>query len=128
MHIGGYYNMAELIVPVKQGEELNLGFTVKENGEAMNLSPYNIHFQVKKVPLENAPSIIDKLITSDSEEEEVGVITDGPNGVFNVHLKQEDTSFPPGDYALVISIVGENYIDIISSKCCNKAIYRICEQ
>ena len=120
--------MAELNVCVKQGEEINIGFTLKENGEPMDLSTYTVHFQVKKTPLEVAPSIIDKIITTETDAEDVGIISDPGNGIFNIHLKKVDTSFPVGDYALVISIEKENYIDIVSSKCCNKATYRICEQ
>ena len=120
--------MSELILPVKQGEELNIGFTVKQDGSPMDLSTYSIRFQVKKVPLVNAPAIVDKVITTVSDMNDVGMINYPLQGQFVVHLKEEDTSLPPGDYALIIAIEGENYIDIISSKCCNKAIYRICEQ
>lgn len=120
--------MAELNVCVKQGEELNLGFTIKENGDEMDISDYNVHFQVKKVPLLSAPAIVDKIITTMSDEEEVGIINAPESGGFVVHLKEEDTSFPIGEYSLVIALEKENYIDIISSKCCNKATYKICEQ
>jgi hypothetical protein len=120
--------MSELILPIKQGEELNIGFTVKEDNNPMNLSTYTIRFQVKKVPLVNAPAIVDKEITTVSDINEVGRINYPLQGQFVVHLKEEDTSFPPGEYALIIAVEGENYIDIISSKCCNKAIYKICEQ
>ena len=120
--------MSELKVPVKQGEELNLGFTIKEDGNAMDLSDYTVHFQVKKVPLVNAPAIVDKLITTVSDMNEVGMINYPLQGKFVVHLKKEDTSYPPGEYALIIALEAPNFIDIISSKCCNKAIYKICEQ
>lgn len=120
--------MSELKVAVKQGEELNIGFTINEDGEPMDLSDYAVHFQVKKVPLVNAPAIVDKLITSVSDVNDVGQITYPLQGQLEIHLKEEDTSYPPGEYALVIALEAPNYIDIISSKCCNKAIYKICEQ
>ena len=120
--------MSELKVSVKQGEELNVGFTIKQDGEVMDLSSYTVRFQVKKVPLVNAQAIIDKEITAVSDINDVGQITYPLRGQLVVHLKEEDTSFPPGEYALVISLEAPNYIDIISSKCCNKAIYKICEQ
>lgn len=120
--------MSELKVPVKQGEELNVGFTINEDGNPMDLSSYTVRFQVKKAPLVNAPAIIDKEITSVSDINEVGQITYPLQGQLVVHLKKEDTSFPPGEYALIIALEAPNYIDIISSKCCNKAIYKICEQ
>ena len=120
--------MSELKVAVKQGEELNIGFTIKEDGSPMDLSSYTVRFQVKKVPLVNAPAIVDKLITSTSDINNVGQITYPLQGQLVIHLKEEDTSFPPGEYALIIALEAPNYIDIISSKCCNKAIYKICEQ
>lgn len=120
--------MAELILPIKQGEELNIGFTIKQDGNIMDLTDYTIRFQVKKVPLVNYPSMIDKEITTGSDINDVGQINYPEQGQFVVHLKVEDTSYPPGDYALIISLEQPGYVDIISSKFCNKAIYRICEQ
>lgn len=120
--------MAELILPVKQGEELNVGFTIKEEGNPMDLSDYGVRVQVKRVPLVKSPAIIDKLITTTSDINTVGQINYPQQGQLVIHLKKEDTSHPVGDYSLIISLEADNYSDIISSKCCNKAIYRICEQ
>ena len=120
--------MSELKVCVKQGEELNLGFTINQDGSPMDLSPYSVRFQVKRTPLVNAPAIIDKVITTVSDINDVGIIDNPNGGGLTVHLKTEDTSFPTGEYSLIISLESQNYIDIISSKCCNKAIYKICEQ
>lgn len=117
-----------LKVCVKQGEELDIPFTLKENNNPMDLTGYNVRFQVKKVPLIDKPSMIDKIITSSSNENEVGIINNPVGGEFKIHLLEEDTSYPVGEYSLIISLEGENYIDIISSDCCNKAIYKICEQ
>ena len=120
--------MSELILPVKQGEELNVHFYVKEDGEIFDLSNYSIHVQVKAAPLVTAKPMIDKIITDTSDYNDVGQITDPQDGSFFIHLKKSDTSFPTGDYSLVIALVADDFYDIISSKCCNKAIYRICEQ
>ena len=120
--------MAELRLPVKQGEEINVGFTIKTGGSPIDLSDYTIHFQVKRIPLVNAPAIIDKLITTTSNINTVGIINYPDQGQFVVHLNVEDTSFPTGEYSLIIALEQEGMIDIISSKCCNKAIYKICEQ
>lgn len=120
--------MSELIMPVKQGEELNVGFTIKQDGEPMDLSSYTVRFQVKRVPLVTAPAIVDKLITVASDINDVGQITYPLQGEIVIHLNKIDTSFPPGDYSLIISLEAEGFVDIISSKCCNKAIYKICEQ
>ena len=120
--------MSELKLPVKQGEEINVGFTIREEGNPMDLSSYSIHFQVKKAPLVTAPAIVDKLITTTSDINTVGMINYPLQGQFVVHLGVEDTSFPTGEYSLIIALEQEGLIDIISSKCCNKAVYKICEQ
>ena len=117
-----------LKVCVKQGEEIDIPFTLKENDNPMDLTEYNIRFQVKKVPLVDSKPIIDKTITSSSNENEVGIINNPTNGEFKIHLIKEDTSYPTGEYSLIISLEGEKYIDIISPDCCNKAIYKICAQ
>ena len=120
--------MAELKLAIKQGEELNVGFTIKQDGNVMDLSDYTIHFQVKRIPLVNTEPIIDKEITVVSDDNTVGRINYPQQGKFFVHLLPEDTSFPTGDYNLIIALEQDGLIDIISSKCCNKAIYKICEQ
>lgn len=120
--------MSELKLPVKQGEEINVGFTVNQDGNPMDLSDYTIRFQVKKVPLVNAPALIDKEITTVSDMNSIGMINYPQQGQFTVHLNVDDTSFPPGEYSLIIALEQEGLVDIISSKCCNKAIYKICEQ
>lgn len=120
--------MSELKLPVKQGEEINVGFTINQDGQPMDLSDYAIHFQVKKVPLVNAPAIVDKLITTVSDMNTIGQINYPQQGQFVVHLQEADTSYPVGEYSLIIALEQPGVIDIISSKCCNKAIYKICEQ
>ena len=120
--------MAELKLPIKQGEELNVGFTIKQDGNPMDLTEYTVRVQVKKVPLVTYPAMIDKAITVSSDINTIGNITGPQQGEFVLHLTEEDTSYPTGDYSLIISLEQPGYVDIISSKCCNKAIYRICEQ
>lgn len=120
--------MSELKLPIKQGEELNIGFTIKQDGNVMDLTDYTVRFQVKKVPLVTAPAIVDKPITVVSDDNTIGRINIPQQGQFFVHLLPEDTSFPVGEYALIISLEQDGLVDIISSDCCNKAIYKICEQ
>ena len=120
--------MAELRLPVKQGEEINVGFTIKQDGVVMDLSAYTVHFQVKKAPLANMPAIVDKRITTVSDDNTIGRINIPQQGQFFVHLLSEDTSYPVGEYSLIIALEQDGLVDIISSKCCNKAVYKICEQ
>lgn len=157
----------KLLLKVKQGEEKSVGFTIKQNGSAMNLSTYTVHVQVKKTPTLNSKPIIDKYITTStatsprnidgvgkiecpSDINVAGQITSPSTGEFQIHLNEKDTSFNTGDYYLIISleqytnkvnsdgeymydddnnpIMEVSYCDIISSECCNSAIYKVCEQ
>lgn len=120
--------MNELIMPVKQGEEINVGLTIMAGNEPMDLTGYDIVFQVKQSPLEKTVPLIDKTITTVSDMNDVGLITHPDQGQVVIHLKKEDTSLNTGDYSLIIALSADNYYDIISSRCYNKAIYRICEQ
>ena len=120
--------MNELILPVKQGEEINVGFTINAGEVPLDLTGYHIVFQVKENPLEECEPLIDKLITSSSDMNDVGLINAPTEGQVTVHLKKSDTSLNTGDYSLIIALQGQNYYDIISSRCYNKATYRICEQ
>ena len=63
--------MSELKLPVKQGEEINIGFTINQNGQPMDLSDYTVRFQVKKVPLVNAPAPITPQITTTADTSKV---------------------------------------------------------
>ena len=158
--------MGCLKLKVKQGEEKSVGFTIKQNGEAKDLTDYTIHFQAKRTPVVTSKPIVDKYITASdiepiyninglkvqipSDINKAGQITNPAAGEFQVHLNEEDTSYPTGDYYLIISLeqyedkkdkegntlIDEDghviktvsYCDIISSECCNSAKYIICEQ
>lgn len=120
--------MSKLKLPVKQGEELNIGITINQGGNPMDLSSYTVRFQVKRTPLVNAPAIISKDITMVSDQNTIGIIDSPLDGHFIVHLLPEDTSYPVGEYSLIISLVAPHTNDIISSGCCSGAIYKICEQ
>ena len=142
--------MSCLKVKVKQGEEINVRFTlnqyVEQEGGKVKVPidlqpesgpPYSIRFQVKKQPLAKEKPIVDKLlqVLIDPTEQEIynastttGYIDDPHNGKFFVHFLPIDTSFNTGEYSLVLSMVNEHLDDIISSSCCNGAKFIICEQ
>lgn len=119
---------SKLVLHVKQGEIINVGFTIMAGDVPMDLTSYDIVFQVKEVPLESAKPVINKLITTTSDMNTDGVISFPDQGQFTVHLSKEDTSHNTGDYSLIIAVKADNYYDIISSRCCSNAIFRICEQ
>jgi hypothetical protein len=120
--------MDRVYLKVKQGEELGIGFTIKQGGRPFNLDGYNVLVQVKNNPTVKSKALVDKVITTVSNEEEVGII-DSPNlGKFTLHLTKEDTSFPIGEYYLVIAIQNDREENIISSTNCTTAVYEICAQ
>jgi hypothetical protein len=120
--------MDRVVLKVKQGEELNIGFTIKQGGRPFNLSGYNVLVQVKNNPTVKSKPLVDKIITTVSDDSDQGVINNAGSGQFILHLKKEDTSFPIGEYYLVIAIQNDSEENIISSTNCTTAVYKICEQ
>lgn len=121
--------MADLVVPVKQGEDIVINFTVRQDGSPLDLSTYEgLRVEAKKSPYEKSEPLFSKLVTSVSDAEEVGNIYNPAGGQFSVRFNKEDTSFPVNDYYLVIYLQGNGEDNIISSNPCNEAIYRICTQ
>ena len=118
----------KLIINVKQGEELNIGFTLKSDNSPYVFQSAHILFQVKKAPYENVEPFIKKEITTTSDINTVGNINFPELGQFIVHLTKEDTSNKIGEYYLVISLIGNNMDNIISSNNCQTATFKICEQ
>lgn len=118
----------ELKLYVKQGENISKGFTVREGNNPLSLINYSIRFQVKDNPYEDVEPLIDKLITTNSDINTVGIINNPSQGKFQVKLTSEDTSLDVDEYYLIISLVNENTSDIISSTYCNNAKYIVCTQ
>ena len=119
----------KLVICIKQGENISKQITIKSGDSPLDLSTYdNITVDVKKSPYEQYEPIIHKVITTISDDRTTGRITDPTNGILQVRFTEEDTSFPPNDYYLIIYLNGNGNSDIISSKCCDNAIYRICTQ
>lgn len=120
--------MTQLVLNIKQGEDLNVPFTIKQDGTVTNLTGATIRFLVKKVPLDSAEAIVSKTITETSDTETIGQITNAIGGQFEVRLLPEDTLFPPNDYYLIIFMDINGNSDIISSTANGSAIYRVCTQ
>lgn len=120
--------MNKLIIPVKQGEEFNIGFTIKAGEDPMDLTGYDVVVQVKEIPLAKAKPIINKRITVDSDMNKDGVISFPDQGQVTLHLTKEDTSIHTGEYYLIIALSADNYYDIISSGCYSEATFIVCEQ
>ena len=63
--------MDRVYLKVKQGEELNIGFTIKQGGNPFDLSSYNVLVQVKNNPTVKSKALVDKVITTVSDGEDV---------------------------------------------------------
>lgn len=119
----------KLIISVKQSENISKQVTIKQDGNPLDLSSYNnVTVEVKKAPYEKIEPIIQKVITTSSDDRTIGRITDAQAGILQIRFTEEDTNFPPNDYYLIIYLNGNGNSDIISSKCGSDAIYRICTQ
>lgn len=120
--------MDKLVLKIKQGEEINVAFTIKQGGNPLVLTDYTIGFQVKNNPTVKSKPLIDKDITIVSDINEEGNINYPNLGQFTVHLTEKDTSLPIGEYYLIISIKRYKENNIISSSCCSTAKFIVCEQ
>lgn len=119
----------DLTICVKQGEDVLRRVQLKTGDIPLDLSSYqNVTVQVKKAPLVTAKPMFEKVITTVSDDTKDGVITSPSNGEFVIRFTKEDTSYPAGDYFFVMILNGNGMSDIVSSTCCNQAIYRICTQ
>jgi len=122
--------MAEnILVCVKQGEELNIPMVIKSDGVPLDISGSTVRFIVKRVNQESAPPLFPiKNITETSNINTVGQITNPSVGELEVRINKSDTAFPPNDYYLVIFLDTGNQADIISADCGNSGLYRIDNQ
>lgn len=119
-----------LTMCVKQGENISREVSITvSGGQPFDLTNYdNITVEVKKAPYEQFEPIFTKVITQDSDMDTMGRITNPSQGKFQIRFTEEDTSIPATDYYLIIYLNGNGSSDIISSNCCNNAIYRVCSQ
>lgn len=118
------------IICMKQGTERSLSFSIKAGGQPLDITDYKVLFEVKRYPLENIDPLISKEITTTSDEGTIGQITNPTGGQLVVRITKEDTSYPVGKYYLIIHLIGgqTNDDNIISSNCCQTAIFKICKQ
>lgn len=118
------------VITIKQGEAKSIGFTVLAGEVPMDLTDWTISFEVKKQPYETVEPFISKNITTTSDPAIDGMITNPNGGQFKVRLNEEDTGYPVGKYYLIITLMGgiDDSKDIVSSQCCQTAIFRICKQ
>lgn len=119
----------KLVMEVNQKCPRGFSFTIKQNGQPMDLTNYNIVFMVKFAPYYTLPDIIKKTITLDSDTATVGRITDPTQGQFTVQITDEDTiKVPPNEYSLMLNLVEttSNIVTKLSGEGNKYAIFRVC--
>lgn len=129
--------MNRLVMEVNQGCPRGFAFTLlqsqinSESGETeqvpIDLTNYTVQFRVKAAPYYKLENLIQKDITTTSDSQTVGVITNPTDGEFQVQLTMEDTlKLPPAEYALCIYLNNNGYMTNISGEGNRYAIFRVC--
>lgn len=120
-------NSNRLVLEVKQGEARSFGFTIKQKGEPMNLTNYQVVVQVKKSPYFKVKSLIEKRVTTELSDD--GRIYNAELGQFKITFTESDTTkLPPDDYYLIIFLENGPTKIIISGEGNKSGILRFCKQ
>lgn len=129
--------MNRLVMEVNQGCPRGFSFTLlqsrinSESGETeqvpIDLTNYTVRFRVKAAPYYKLENLIQKDITTTSDSQSVGIITNPTDGKFQVQLTMEDTlKLPPAEYALCIYLDNNGCMTNISGEGNRYAIFRVC--
>lgn len=116
-----------LLLEIKQGESRSFRFNIKQSGLPLNLSPYQVLFQVRKSPYLNVTPFIDKVITQELSKEN-GQIDKPLEGSFYVYISNTDFGLlPPEDYYVSIYLKDETNTISISGEGNSSSIIRFCK-
>ena len=112
---------------VKQGESRSFVFTIKQKGEPMDLTNYQVVVQIKKSPYFKVRPLIEKRVTTELSDD--GRIYDAKQGQFKITFTEVDTTkLPPDDYYLIIFLENSPTKIIISGEGNKSGILRFCKQ
>lgn len=116
-----------LILEINQGVARGYNFTIKVDGQPMNLSGYKVRVAVKIAPYYSLASLIQKEVSENSNEITEGLITDPNNGKFQIQFTKQDTLLlQPDDYALIVQLVDKDTVTNISGEGRQFALLRVC--
>ena len=118
----------ELVVEICQGEQRSYRFTIYEGDHPMDLTDWQVTMDVKNAPYSALDPMIHKVVTTTSDINKDGKITDPTNGVFMVTFSKEDSNLPPMDYYLVGELTDGFVTMNITHDGNYSAIYRVREQ
>ena len=120
-------NSNRLVLEVKQGEARSFGFTIKQKGEPMNLTDYQVVVQIKKSPYFKVKPLIEKRVTTELSDD--GRIYNAALGQFKITFTESDTTIlPPDDYYLIIFLENGPTKIIISGEGNKSGILIFCKQ
>ena len=77
---------------IKKGESKGFAFTLYENGAPIDLTGGSIIFQVRDNVVDSGTYLINKTITTSSNIETTGKITDAEKGEFTIKVTSSDIS------------------------------------
>lgn len=117
----------QLVLTVNQGEQRSFGFTLLQDNEPLNLDGYTVLVYVMNAPYAQLEPIISKEITTTSDYNTVGQITDTSQGKFVVTFLEEDINIPPYDYYFVAEITDGYTVQNITHNGNYSAIFRVRE-
>lgn len=128
-----------LLMEVKSGESRGFGFTIKQlTGtqddspvyDPMNLSDYNVVFEVKKYPYNSVDALISKTLTTEVDNY-TGWILDQDEypGQFQIQLTEIDLDnlVPEQQYYVILTLVNGDTKIIISGEGDTSGILRFCQ-
>ena len=129
-------NKNRLVMEVKSGEARGFGFTIKikdveGNYNPMDLSEYNVNFEIKLYPYFSVDPLISKVLTLE-QNSYTGQIEDqsgDDKGKFTVEITQDDLEklVPSQEYYVIITLVNGDTKIIISGEGNTSGIFRFCK-
>lgn len=117
----------QLVLTVSQGERRGFNFTLLQDGEPLDLEGWTILVYVKNAPYSLLDPIISKEITTTSNYNTVGQITDATNGKFTINFTADELNLVPYDYYFVAEITDGYVTQNITHNGNYSAIFRVKE-
>lgn len=117
----------QLVLTVSQGERRSFGFTLLQDNEPLDLEGYTVIVYVMNAPYAQLEPIISKEVTTTSDYNTVGQITDTSLGKFVVSFTEDDINIPPYDYYFVAELTDGYTVQNITHNGNYSAIFRVRE-
>ena len=117
----------QLVLAVSQGEQRSFSFTLLQDDAPLDLEGYTVLIYVMNAPYAQLEPIISKEITTVSDYNTVGQITDVNEGKFVVTFTEDEINIPPYDYYFVAELTDGFTTQNITHNGNYSAIFRVME-